>query len=80
MNIEELIDQETKRMFCFFQIGFHEDKFSCIKCPWWAICKKDAAKMRKIFGKLSWESQKLGFGYESKYSCPIKPKGKCPTC
>jgi len=53
MNDKE-IDEETERLFCFFELGFHEEKYLCQTCKFFPRCVNDARKMRLFEGRLPW--------------------------
>lgn len=55
LNQDEEMNNESDRAFCFFFIGFHEEKYMCLLCNHFSRCEKDADKMKRACGKLLWE-------------------------
>lgn len=54
LSLDEEMNNESERAFCFFFIGFHDQKYSCLMCNYFSRCRKDADKMIRANGKLLW--------------------------
>jgi len=51
---EKSTDEELERLYCFFALGFHEEKYLCQTCKFYPRCANDARKMRLFLGRLPW--------------------------